>query len=304
MNTSTSLPIGASIDRPVPAPRVQPAPVRPPGFLRILGVIGVILSTASSLSAAVLLKFDSAGDLETLKPASTNYPELTWSGTAGVGGGGGVLTQSGFTYGNYRYSGGVFDASEPGKTFSLSYYFLTPSSLPTSNGSQMASVGILKDAQTTTASAPTDFIDVRLIRYDPVSNGFAFAVNNSTTSNSIFGDFSVSADTWYKMEGLFTQESNGQWTIEMNLWSYGSTGAGDPSLVTTVTRNPSGYSVYTGVGQSMDAVLMIGAVGASRQAAFDLMESNVVFIPEPGTALLMGLGVSAGLLAARYKSRK
>jgi hypothetical protein len=264
-----------------------------------------LLGITAPVQAAVLLDFDTAADLDSLDQTSALSPALTWSGSAGVGGGGGVTTSAGTTPGSWLYSPGVFDATQTGVGFTLSYYFQTPETLPTALGAGIASIGLGASESTDINGGPlTDRITLTVLKWNG-TEGWALATNNSTSSSSIVGNFSMDPDTWYKLQGVFTQGVNGQWTIQMDLWNYGSDGTGTPVSTASILRGASVHTAYSGVGSSMEASLGIIPFGSSRMAAFDLVESNVVLVPEPTSLSLMfsSLGIAC-LLYRRRQYRK
>jgi hypothetical protein len=242
----------------------------------------VVLSMTVLAQATVLLNFDAATQLDSLAATSPSSPTLTWDGVVGVGGSGGVTTSAGATSGSFLYSAGHFDATQTGVGFTFSYYFKTPQTLPTSLGAGIAGIGLAKDVSTDLkGGAFADRITLHVIKSNG-SKGWGFATNNSTDSNSISGDFSIFPETWYKLEAVFTQDANGQWTIQMELWSYGSDGVGTPVSIASILRGASVHTAYSGVGSSTDARVGIITSGADRTGAFDMLESDITFLPGSG----------------------
>lgn len=237
-------------------------------------------STILVARAEVLLNFDTASELDSLANTSASSSPLVWGKDAGVGGSGGVITSGETEIGDWLFSPRHFDATQTDKGFTLSYYFKTSATLPTGNGQAIGGIGLAKDASMDLLNGPAaDRILLQVMKWNEPNNigGWAFAVNNSTSSSHVIGDFSISPETWYKLEAVFTQALNGQWTIQMDLWSYGSNGTETPSSVASVLRNPSVHSAYTGVGSSREACM--GILSTGRLEAFDLVETDVELVP-------------------------
>lgn len=276
------------------------------GFLSILTLLAMI-GMSSSAQAVVFLNFDTASQLDSLSGASSpSVPPVAWSSDAGVGGSGGVTPTQATGLGGMLYSPGYFDATVTGVPLSVSYYFFTPAVLPTSQGQTIAGLGLVKDINTDLwGGAAADRITISVLKLNN-TNGWGIARNNSTSSGANLGDFSISPETWYKLEGIFTQNIAGQWGLEFNLWNYGSTGTESPTLVSNVSATPSIHTAYTGVGNSTEARLGVLAMGTNNMAAFDLLESNISIISEPTGAamLLFGLGAMGWLQRGRFHRSK
>ncbi len=281
--------------------------------LRLSGLIVLGASSIMGQAQTISLNFDTAGDLannfniyQNSTPPSTNAPTgspYSQGLTGGVGGSGRVniaAPATGITPDSTAiYKNASFDFSTVGATLNVSAYVNVIA--PTETGNRLLHLGFANDSTSgMNGNAGLAFMGFRLNPTAIGSTVFApqwqtKTASGSTVNTSGGANLTLTAGDWYEVSVTFANNGSGSIQASGVIQDFGTDGLtpGASTAISSIALTSSDIASDPNVWAAFRTFAADGAGGLDNFSALSV-------IPEPGTAVLVGLGLG-GLLVARRR---
>lgn len=260
-----------------------------------LGWFVLCLSWTASASA-LLVEFSSPSDLSQF---NQNVTTFTWSGTAGIGGGGGLTANGGR---EATYAAQSFEMMQANDTITLSTFFKTGNIAPVGAGFRetYGEVYLTPNPNGYPFDDAVAFVEInRDSSNDSISAGPLPQGGGSYPGFSV--DYPVGtlqANRWYKLGVEYKHLSSGQLGWNINVEDFGDSGAASLGAVMTASQATSDT-----LGFRFDPTLYAGfsAVGGSTRVA--AVDNFAVEVPAgPAGQLTVGPTFDVGYKTGTVKS--
>jgi hypothetical protein len=259
----------------------------------VISFVAVSALAISSASAAVNFSDSFSTDTRSNYTVTASPSDVTYSGTAGTSGGGGLALASTSDVLPSIISNSSFTVAT-GEALDMSVMF--QKGTPGYTGSSQLFLGISDQSNYSWGGAPGTGFSALGISVNAFNQIFTrSATNGSGVTNANFtpsGPFNLTNGNWYKLSATITKPATGNdWTISGQFQDWGSTGTTPGATILTL---PTATVTIASATFNDAATANYGQFGYRASAWSGADNFTMVSpVPEPSTMALCGLGALA-----------